>query len=80
MSLRTSSHLLVGLARIFQRKVNYLIADSEDTFHRLNSTLKPGQVDLADADSGPAAGINMLAPYGGADMDMPELANVDVLE
>lgn len=78
LSLRTSGHLLLGLSRIFAKKVQYLYSDSHETFHRLNTSLKPGQVDLAEEQAGAAANINM-APVGGNDFDLPELGEIDVL-
>jgi len=83
LALRTSGHLLVGLSRIFARKVHYLYTDTNETYQRLNLTIKPGlnnntQIDLIDNDIGIAGNINM-APIGTMDYDLPELGNVDVL-
>lgn len=83
LALRTSGHLLVGLSRIFARKVHYLYTDTTETYQRLNLTIKPGgnnttPTDLIDNDIGLTGNINM-APIGSMDYDLPDLGNVDVL-
>ena len=82
LSLRLRGHLLLGLSKIFAKKVGFLYLDSLETLERLSSSSTQAklvaQVDLAE-NEGPAVNINM-APIGGADLDLPELGAVDVYQ
>ena len=46
MALRTTGHLLVGVARIYWRKTKYLQADCNDALLRMRLTFRPGSIDL----------------------------------
>lgn len=48
MSLRTSSHLLLGIVRIYARKTLYLLQDCQDAAFKIKSAFRPGVVDLPD--------------------------------
>jgi len=57
MALRMSGHLLVGLSRIYAKKVAYLLSDSDETVRALAARGKgapSAAVDL-DAEEEPAA-------------------------
>lgn len=78
LSLRSSGHLLVGLTRIFQKKVSYLFEDTTQAFHRLtNKSTKSAHLELNETEAAPAGNINMV--LGGSDFDIPALGSVDVL-
>jgi len=46
LALRTTGHLLVGVARIYSRKTKYLLADCNDAMIRMRLTFRPGSIDL----------------------------------
>jgi len=46
LALRTTGHLLVGVARIYSRKTKYLLADCNDALIRMRLTFCPGSIDL----------------------------------
>ncbi|KAF7494399.1 Double-strand-break repair protein rad21 -like protein [Sarcoptes scabiei] len=48
LSLRTSSHLLLGIVRIYSRKALYLLQDCQDAAFKIKSAFRPGVVDLPD--------------------------------
>lgn len=49
IALRTSSHLLVGLVRIYSRKAKYLLKDCSDTLVNIKVTFRPGASSLDKA-------------------------------
>lgn len=48
LSLRTSSHLLLGIVRIYARKTVYLLQDCQDAAYKIRSAFRPGAVDLPE--------------------------------
>ncbi len=46
LALRTSGHLLVGVCRIYSRKIKYLLADCNEAFVKIKMAFRPGLVDL----------------------------------
>jgi cohesin complex subunit SCC1 len=46
LALRTSGHLLVGVCRIYSRKIKYLLADCNETFVKIKMAFRPGLVDM----------------------------------
>ena len=59
LALRLSGHLLVGLSRMYSKKVQYLLADSSETLHNLTTAAKPSRVDVEkDAGDEDAAALN----------------------
>jgi len=46
LALRTTGHLLIGVARIYSRKTKYLLADCNDALLRMRVTFCPGPIDL----------------------------------
>ena len=48
LSLRTSSHLLLGIVRIYSRKTAYLLQDCQEAAFKIKSAFRPGAVDLPD--------------------------------
>ncbi|GMF14524.1 unnamed protein product [Phytophthora fragariaefolia] len=56
LALRVSGHLLLGVVRIYSRKVKYLYADCSEALVKIKLAFRPGAVDL------PAAG-QQAAPH-----------------
>ncbi|KAJ1355065.1 Double-strand-break repair protein rad21 A [Parelaphostrongylus tenuis] len=48
MALRTTGHLLLGIVRIYSRKIKYLLADCNEAFLKIKMDLCPGQIELVD--------------------------------
>lgn len=46
MALRVSGQLMLGVVRIYGRKVQYLMDDCRETRERISSAFRPGAVDL----------------------------------
>ncbi len=46
IALRLSGHLLVGLSRIYAKKVQYLLTDSNETLHNLTVSHKSKAADV----------------------------------
>lgn len=46
LALRTSGHLLLGICRIYSRKVKYLLADCNEAFVKIKLAFRPGLIDL----------------------------------
>mmetsp|Transcript_5262 Transcript_5262/g.10900 ORF Transcript_5262/g.10900 Transcript_5262/m.10900 type:complete len:945 (-) Transcript_5262:482-3316(-) len=46
LALRLSGHLLLGLVRIYQRKVKYLFTDCSEAMVKIKMAFRPGVVDL----------------------------------
>lgn len=44
MGLRTSSHLLVGVVRIYSRKTKYLLADCSEALVKIRVAFRPGTI------------------------------------
>ena len=49
IALRMSSHLLVGLVRIYSRKAKYLLKDCSDTLVNIKVSFRPGVSSLDKA-------------------------------
>lgn len=50
MALRVSGHLLLGVVRIFSRKVNYLLTDCSEAMVKIKDAFRgPGTVDMPGA-------------------------------
>ncbi|DBA00258.1 TPA: hypothetical protein N0F65_007902 [Lagenidium giganteum] len=46
LALRVSGHLLLGVVRIYSRKVNYLFTDCSEALVKIKLAFRPGVVDL----------------------------------
>lgn len=49
MGLRLSGQLMLGVVRIYGRKVQYLMDDCKETRERISMAFRPGMVDLPEA-------------------------------
>ncbi len=48
MALRLSGQLLLGVVKIYARKVRYLLEDCNDAIAKIKIAFRPGAVDLPD--------------------------------
>lgn len=46
LALRVSGHLMLGIVRIYARKVRYLVSDCTEAMWKINLILRPGNVDI----------------------------------
>jgi cohesin complex subunit SCC1 len=76
LSLRTSSHLMLGVVRIYARKTQYLLQDCQDAAFKIKSAFRPDAVDLPDGKTEASTrAINL--PEFDADFDlMPDPAEM----
>ncbi|KAG8131540.1 hypothetical protein E2320_009456 [Naja naja] len=51
IALRTSGHLLLGVVRIYHRKIKYLLTDCSEALLRMQSAFQPELVDLPKGNS-----------------------------
>ena len=79
LALRVSGHLMLGIVRIYSRKVKYLMSDCTEAMWKIKMAFRPGNVDLAEANLIAAASatddprfFGMIQP----EVDFPELADV----
>jgi len=79
LALRVSGHLMLGIVRIYSRKVKYLMSDCTDAMWKIKLAFRPGNVDLVmDAQAASSALIDDPRYFGMAptDPDFPELADM----
>ena len=78
LALRVSGHLMLGIVRIYSRKVKYLMSDCTEAMWKIKLAFRPGNVDLGvDAHIAPPASTDDLRFFGNVmpDSDYPELAD-----
>eukprot|EP01116_Phalansterium_solitarium_P021990 TRINITY_DN7087_c0_g1_i3.p1 TRINITY_DN7087_c0_g1~~TRINITY_DN7087_c0_g1_i3.p1 ORF type:complete len:519 (+),score=257.64 TRINITY_DN7087_c0_g1_i3:169-1725(+) len=83
MALRMSGHLLLGVTRIYSRKVKYLLTDANEALIKIKMAFRPGgepQIDLLlmQPEAAAAAALNLPEP---AEIDLElelELPDVDI--
>mmetsp|Transcript_29351 Transcript_29351/g.67405 ORF Transcript_29351/g.67405 Transcript_29351/m.67405 type:complete len:747 (-) Transcript_29351:433-2673(-) len=68
LALRLSGHLLLGVVRIYSRKVRYLMADCNEALVKIKMAFRPGAVDMEDSakdkiSEGPAV-VQNFGEYG----------------
>eukprot|EP00899_Mesostigma_viride_P008220 jgi/Mesvir1/1739/Mv21191-RA.1 len=74
IALRLSGHLLLGVVRIYSRKVNYLFQDCSEALVKLKQVFRPGAVDLPeDAVHAPLALVTNPERYDPDDLTLPAL-------
>lgn len=77
LALRVSGHLMLGVVRIFQKKVKYLMSDCTEAMWKLRLTFRPGKVDMDPKYIG--LGIDDVRFFGHApqiDLEFPMLEDV----
>ena len=62
LALRVSGHLLLGVTRIYERKVNYLMVDASEALVRMKMAFRPGAVDLPEHAQGLSEGALLANP------------------
>ena len=70
IALRLSSHLLLGVVRIYSRKVNYLFDDCSEALLKIKQAFRSTAVDLPPEES--------TAPYNS--ITLPETFDLDDFE
>ena len=48
LALRVSGHLMLGIVRIYSRKVKYLMSDCAEAMWKIKMAFRPGNIDLAE--------------------------------
>lgn len=79
LALRVSGHLMLGIVRIYSRKVKYLMNDCTEAMWKIKLAFRPGNVDLGvDAHTAALASIDDARYFGNVqpDFDYPELADM----
>lgn len=56
IALRLSSHLMVGVVRIYSRKVNYLFHDCSEALLKIKQAFRSAAVDRSSAAAPPGVG------------------------
>ncbi|XP_068119610.1 double-strand-break repair protein rad21-like protein 1 isoform X4 [Hyperolius riggenbachi] len=81
MSLRLSSHLLLGVVRVFQRKTKYLLDDCNEALLKLKINFRPDALDLPD-DKLEAAykAITLTEDFHDFDLPLPDINEIDEVD
>lgn len=70
LALRVSGHLLLGVVRIYSRKVKYLFADCSEALVKIKLAFRPGVVDLPPAHEHASAHAINVSNFGEFDLDL----------
>ncbi|KAJ1488675.1 Rec8 like protein-domain-containing protein [Baffinella frigidus] len=70
MALRLSSHLLVGLSKIYTRKVQFLFTDCNEALSKITLAFRPSNVDMAPVNARAQMRAITLDDPGVTDMDL----------
>lgn len=78
LALRVSGHLMLGIVRIYSRKVKYLMSDCTEAMWKIKLAFRPGNVDLVPDAQLSSALIDDPRYFGNVepDYDFPELADL----
>ncbi|VDK53866.1 unnamed protein product [Cylicostephanus goldi] len=77
MALRTTGHLLLGIVRIYSRKVKYLLADCNETFLGIRNAFRTGRIETADEREAGAKTLSLPEVYRDFDSTLPDLDEMD---
>ncbi|XP_041858865.1 double-strand-break repair protein rad21-like protein 1 isoform X2 [Melanotaenia boesemani] len=81
IGLRTSSHLLLGVVRIYSRKAKYLLADCNDALVRIKMAFRPGQTDMpVDGLEATIKAITLNEDFTTFDTQLPHPSEIDVVD
>ncbi|KAK4436089.1 Sister chromatid cohesion 1 protein 4 [Sesamum alatum] len=73
IALRLSSHLLVGVVRIYSRKVNYLFDDCSEALLKIKQAFRSSAVDLPpDESKAPYHSITLPETFDLDDFELPD--------
>ncbi|KAL3665645.1 hypothetical protein V7S43_009081 [Phytophthora oleae] len=64
LALRVSGHLLLGVVRIYSRKVKYLYSDCSEALVKIKLAFRPGVVDLPASDQQAASRTINVSNFG----------------
>eukprot|EP01035_Chromulina_nebulosa_P019102 gene19102-24936_t len=78
LALRVSGHLMLGIVRIYSRKVRYLMADCTEAMWKMKLEFRPGAVDLPEGQVYTTSNVDDLRYFGNLsiDQEFPELSDV----
>lgn len=76
LALRVSGHLMLGIVRIYSRKVKYLMSDCTEAMWKIKLAFRPGNVDI-DPNVATALNIDDARFFGNISMEneFPDLEN-----
>jgi hypothetical protein len=76
LALRVSGHLMLGIVRIYSRKVKYLMSDCTEAMWKIKLAFRPGNVDI-DPNFIAALNIDDAKNFGNISLDneFPDLEN-----
>ncbi|XP_051950747.1 double-strand-break repair protein rad21 homolog isoform X2 [Xyrauchen texanus] len=81
IGLRTSGHLLLGVVRMYYRKIRYLLADCSDALVKIKVAFRPGETDLPeDALEATFKAITLQEDFTDFDSQLPDLNTIDVVD
>lgn len=73
IALRLSSHLLLGVVRIYNRKVNYLFDDCSEALLKVKQAFRSAAVDLPPEESkAPYHSITLPETFDLDDFELPD--------
>lgn len=70
LALRVSGHLLLGVVRIYSRKVKYLFSDCSEALVKIKLAFRPGVVDLPAATQQASAHAINVSNFGEFDLEL----------
>jgi hypothetical protein len=78
LALRVSGHLMLGIVRIYSRKVSYLMTECKEAMWKINLAFRPGTFDI-DPNLATALNINDARHFGNIDLEneLPDLMNTE---
>ncbi|KAL9834933.1 double-strand-break repair protein rad21-like protein 1 isoform 2-T2 [Geothlypis trichas] len=81
IALRTSGHLLLGVVRIYNRKVKYLLADCNEALTKMKTAFRPGLLDLPEENFEAAyQSITLPEEFHDFEAPLPDVKAIDVAE
>jgi cohesin complex subunit SCC1 len=82
LALRVSGHLMLGIVRIYNRKVKYLISDCTEAMWKIKLAFRPGNVNMLEAQFAILNQIDDQRYFGriNPDAEFPELEDAGYSE
>jgi cohesin complex subunit SCC1 len=71
LALRVSGHLLLGVTRIYSRKVNYLFTDCSEALVKIKMAFRPGVVDMPEQHQTANLSSINVSSFGEFDTQIP---------
>lgn len=81
LALRVSGHLMLGIVRIYSRKVKYLMSDATEAMWKIKLAFRPGNVDI-DQNAGVTLNIDDNKFFGNSSLenDFPHVDGTGFLQ